>query len=80
MPSEAVAKLLKEAENLSDEERLELVMGLLSRLRYKVAQPKYRSWLDLAGMAPYPLLGEDAQKWISRTRREGDERRAEQWE
>ncbi|WP_196521730.1 hypothetical protein [Nostoc sp. WHI] len=27
------------------------------------------------GMASYPLLGEDAQEWVSRTRREGDEHR-----
>ncbi|MCX7969160.1 MAG: hypothetical protein N3B10_11845 [Armatimonadetes bacterium] len=80
MPSEALVKLLQEAEKLSDEERLELVMRLLEQFRAKMAHPRYRSWLELAGMAPYPLLGEDAQKWISRTRREGDERRMKQWE
>jgi hypothetical protein len=28
------------------------------------------NWLDIAGIAPYPLLGEDAQEWVSRTRQE----------
>ncbi len=37
------------------------------------SQPK-RKWADLKGMSPYPLLGEDAQGWVSR-RREGDEHR-----
>ncbi len=27
---------------------------------------------DFRGMAKYPMLGEDAQEWVSRTRREGD--------
>lgn len=80
MPSEAVAKLLQEAEKLSDEKQLELTMKLLERFRSKMMSPKYRSWLELAGMAPFPLLGEDAQEWISRTRREGDEMRMKQWE
>ncbi|MEJ6486342.1 hypothetical protein N0Y54_34645 [Nostoc punctiforme UO1] len=38
------------------------------------AQPK-RKWSDLKGKALYPLLGEDAAEWVSRTRREGDEHR-----
>lgn len=80
MPSEALLRLLQEAEKLSDEEQLELMMRLLERFRFKIARPKYRSWLEIAGMAPYPLLDEDAQEWVSRTRREGDERRAKQWE
>ena len=31
-----------------------------------------RAWQEIAGKAPYPLLGEDAQDWISRSRREDD--------
>ena len=33
------------------------------------------SWSEAAGMLDYPLVGEDAQAWVTRTRREGDERR-----
>ncbi len=36
-------------------------------------------WQDVAGLAPYPLTGEDAQDWVSRTRKEGDEEREKQW-
>ncbi len=30
---------------------------------------------EFRGIVKYPLLGEDAQQWVSRTRREGDEHR-----
>jgi len=30
-------------------------------------------WMSLAGIAPDLLGGEDAQEWVSRTRREADE-------
>jgi hypothetical protein len=43
-------------------------------------QPPRRQWREIRGMASYPLLGEDAQAWISRTRQEGDEKREQQWE
>ena len=32
-----------------------------------------RQWAEIAGAATYPLVGEDAQDWVSRTRLEGDE-------
>lgn len=34
-----------------------------------------RSWSEIAGAAVYPLVGEDAQAWVTRTRREGDKHR-----
>jgi hypothetical protein len=34
-----------------------------------------RQCREIRGAAPYPLLGEDAQTWVPRTRREGDEDR-----
>lgn len=33
------------------------------------------SWGEAAGMFEDPLVGEDAQAWVTRTRREGDEHR-----
>jgi len=33
------------------------------------------SWSEAAGMFEHPLVGEDAQAWVTRTRHEGDERR-----
>ena len=34
-----------------------------------------RAWSEIAGTVPYPMVGEDAQAWVTRTRREGDEHR-----
>ncbi|MDZ8138085.1 hypothetical protein VF14_14055 [Nostoc linckia z18] len=74
--SPSLEKVLSEIEQLTPEEQLTVMGHLLERVKKHItqAQPK-RKWSDLKGMAPYPLLGEDAQEWVSRTRREGDEHR-----
>lgn len=36
-------------------------------------------WMSVRGIAPNLLGGEDAQEWVSRTRREADEHREIQW-
>lgn len=41
--------------------------------------PKQHDWTCIRGITPDLLGGEDAQEWISRTRREADEQREEQW-
>jgi len=40
---------------------------------------KRRFWRELRGAVAYPMFGEDAQQWVSRTRRESDEQREKQW-
>ena len=68
--------LLKQAEQLTPEEQLELISRLADQLRIQTTLPKpQRKWSNLKGLASYPLMGEDAQEWVSRTRREGDEHR-----
>ena len=34
-----------------------------------------RAWSEIEGASTYPMVGEDAQAWVTRTRREGDEYR-----
>lgn len=36
-------------------------------------------WMSVRGIAPNLPGGEDAQQWVSRTRRAADERRKKQW-
>jgi hypothetical protein len=71
--------VLKQIEQLTTEERLELIQkvaeGLKSKPKSTSRKPK---WADLRGMAPYPLMGEDAQQWVSKTRRESDDHRAKE--
>ena len=74
--SPSLEKILSEIEQLTPEEQLTVMGHLVESVKKHViqAQPK-RKWSDLKGMASYPLFGEDAQEWLSRTRREGDEHR-----
>jgi hypothetical protein len=70
------AELLKQVDTLSADEQLRLAAILVERVRTHVRpiKPAPR-WLDIQGIAQPSLLGEDAQAWVSRTRRESDERR-----
>ena len=65
--------LIRKAESLSPEDRLRLLEYL--RLGVSARGKANRQWREIAGAAPYPLLGEDAQACVSRTRREGDDHR-----
>ena len=76
MTSTALAEIIRRAEALSPDEQLQLIEHLATKVRLAYASPHQgRDWLEAEGIAPYPLVGEDAQAWVSRTRREGDERR-----
>lgn len=73
-------EVVKLAETLPPEDRLRLIAHLANGTRdASVAPTRRQRWTDLAGTAPYPALGEDAQAWVSRTRRESDEMREAQW-
>jgi hypothetical protein len=80
MTTLAYSELVRRADELQVEEQLRLAAYLLERARQMVAveKPK-RKWRELRGLAKYPMLGEDAQEWVSRTRRESDEQRQAQW-
>jgi len=72
----SLEKVLSEIEELTPEEQLMVMSRLLESVKKHLSQTKPKAkWSDLKGMAPYPLFGEDAQEWVSRTRREGDEHR-----
>ncbi len=85
MAHEAVAEVYEEVvKRLSPPERLRLVERIAHDLSAvppegRVAPEGGYDWMALAGAAPNLLGGEDAQEWVSRTRRESDERRERQW-
>jgi hypothetical protein len=73
-------ELVQLIDALQMDDQLRLAAYILERTRQTVVQDKTRhKWRDIRGMATYPLLGEDAQEWVSRTRRESDEQRQMQW-
>ena len=81
MTTLAYNELVKQVDALQVEEQLRLAAYLLDHVRRAVSQdkPQYK-WADICGLYPYPMLGEDAQEWVSRTRRESDEQRERTWE
>ena len=77
MASKELTNAIMHADQLSPDEQLELISHLAERARQALGQAKpRRSWSEIRGAAPYPLTGEeDAQAWVTRTRRESDEHR-----
>ena len=70
--SPLLAQVLREIEQLSPEEQLQVISQTTELLKRQTAthgKPQ-RKWLDLAGTAPYPMMGEDAQEWVNELRRE----------
>jgi len=79
MTSEELDELVKKAETLKPDEQLLLISRLADKIRGMYQSPRRRrKWSEICGSVPYPLAGEDAQAWVSRSRREGDEHRERQ--
>jgi len=72
---EQVVKLLPAPERLR---LIELIVHDLATQTAESEQPKRYDWMSVRGIAPNLLGGEDAQEWVSRTRREADEHREKQ--
>ncbi|MBW4646325.1 MAG: hypothetical protein KME23_25595 [Goleter apudmare HA4340-LM2] len=72
----SLQQMFSEIDQLTPEDQLKVMGYLVERIKQHVIQVQSkRKWSDLKGMASYPLLGKDAQEWVSQTRREGDEHR-----
>jgi hypothetical protein len=65
------------AAGLSPEERKKLAEAILQELSLEApGRPQHRRlWRDIRGSMSFHLGGEDAQAWVSRSRRESDEHR-----
>ena len=71
MATSTISNLYKQhIKNLSASEMEELINLIQSDLSQKIKTG--RRWEEIAGAASYPLAGEDAQQWVSESRREGD--------
>jgi hypothetical protein len=78
--AETLSRLIRQAESLSRDERLRLALHLLKPARkVSAASTPRRKWIEICGLAASPMAGEDAQHWVSRTRRESDQEREPQW-
>ena len=76
MASRELEAIIRQAELLSPDEQLDLIAYQAQKARegYQ-ASARRRRWQEVKGIAERPLVGEDAQTWVSRTRRESDEGR-----
>ncbi len=76
MTVQLLDSLIRQIDLLTPDEQLRLVSYVIEKTRKKMPSVKpRRKWKDVCGLLPYPALGEDAQAYISRTRREGDAHR-----
>ena len=80
MTASCYQEILTLVDALSAAERKQLIAHLTAAENESSDDAEARPrWTDLIGTAPYPALGEDAQAWVTRTRRESDEAREAQW-
>lgn len=80
MSTVTLASILVQAEQLSQDDQLLLIAHLATSVRRgPPSTSPSRQWRDLRGLLPPMSNGEDAQDWVSRTRRESDEQREQQW-
>ncbi|MBE2224838.1 MAG: hypothetical protein IAF02_25075 [Anaerolineae bacterium] len=73
--------VLRQADKLTSEEQLRLITYLAEQARKSVgSSPMPRRWHEIRGAAAYPLMDEDAQNWVSRTREASDTQRGQSWQ
>lgn len=71
---QTLARIKQQADVLSADEQLRLAAYLVERARSSIPAAVERKWSDLRGLYSHPMLGEDAQSWVTRTREEADNR------
>ena len=72
MSTQVLQDLMRQVDDLSTDELLHLLAYIAERARLGTNRPK---WGDICGIAPDLMDGEDAQEWITRSRRESTEHR-----
>lgn len=78
MASKELLEIIERMELLSQEERLQLLAHLTESVRQGNGV-QGRQWSEICGAAAHPLVGEDAQAWVSHARQSSDESRVRQW-
>ena len=76
--SPQLQQVLSDIDRLSPTDRIQVMTHVIESIREYVpteSKKSDRKWSDLKGMVTAPLMDEDAQEWVSRTRQEGDEHR-----
>jgi hypothetical protein len=75
MTTHELEDLVRQAETLSADEKLQLAAALIEQARQGTKDTlSAGKWRELRGRVAAPALGEDAQAWVTRTRQEGAQR------
>jgi hypothetical protein len=74
MSSEILREIIDKVDLLTPEEQFRLMAALAEKAHVSsgTKDRQHRKWSDLRGMLQYPACGEDAQVYVSRSRREDD--------
>jgi len=73
-----IERIIAETETLLPEEQLRLAAHLIEQARKSYGENASRhQWREIAGIAPNLTKGQDAQEWVSNSRRESDSHREE---
>lgn len=68
------------ANQLPPAEQKQLAESILQRLASSAPPgPCRRAWREIRGSVVYPLCGEDAQAWVTRSRQESEDQREQHW-
>lgn len=73
-PEVTLRELMRQSNALTNDEKMDLLIYLAQGIKQGY-QKKSRKWSEICGIAPGLMQGEDAQEWVSRTRREATEHR-----
>ncbi len=70
--------ILNQTRRLTPDEQLRLIAYLSEQTRLARTQESIepKRWEDMRGAAPYPLIAEDAQEWVSTSRQQDDSHRS----
>lgn len=72
MSQELLNELISKSEGLNPEEKLQLMRYLSSHLKKDenlTPKPRHK-WREIQGKVTYPLVVEDAQEWVNKSRQE----------
>ncbi len=72
MSGQVLQDLMRQVNELSTDELLRLLAYIAERARLGADRPK---WSDICGIAPDLMDDEDAQEWVTRSRKESTEHR-----
>lgn len=74
MENDILEEIIGKADLLTAEEQLSLIAALAEKAKASsaVQSGSRLKWSDLKGTLPYPACGDDAQSYITHSRRESD--------